>query len=796
MGATAAHDAFVFSYLAPIFRRLDKALFALWTALITLASARSFYGYMLQQTSGEWSAPLDDVFIHFDYARRTALGHPFEWTIGNGYSSGNTSLTYPFVLAAGWWLGFTGRALMKWAAIVASVSIFGTLLAARRLLVEGPNDDWGRVSSYLLPPIVLGVGALTWSIWSGMEVAFFLATWAIALVAWQKLEEEARSARRVNGHALRLGLAGALLVATRPEAAFTIAVFGLAAAHQHRRRGLARAVGILVRCGLPGVVVLALQAGVNRALTGESSANGAIVKLAINNPFMTTEEKIADWFFNAKYAVLRSVGYHFAHSEGDQLRALVDGWPGAPTFIVHLARSASWAGVVPLLLALLPFCFARTRRIALVIWAQIVGWIVLVAFNGQVRWQNERYVMPAVAWMLMMTTLGVSVAWRRREREAGAARKRPHRPSIIATTILVSVVIQIIGILSRPAGTPPDFRLSWFFCLAGGAIVALLLRPWATRASLVALLLVFAWDHQSPKMRDQKWFFGRASRNIRDQHLALGKYLAELKPKRVLVGDAGAILYESDRPGLDIIGLGGYHSLPFARASVHGLPATIELIERIPKTDRPDVLAIFPTWWGILPVWFGEEVLKRFPVEGNVICGGYEHIVYKADWHLLGSGDQMRWTPPTRPDGTTERTIVEVDVADLVSEKLHRYDFDPPSNGWPDMRILPDPGNPGRDMLDAGRRIALGKSEAFDTAGLAPDQPIHLVVRTVGESATKVRVRVDDRDVGTLSLDRTGKWQESALSIQGEHIRRPNVRVQLTNEGPGDFVDYHLWITQ
>ena len=35
--------------------------------------------------------------------------------------------------------------------------------------------------------------------------------------------------------------------------------------------------------------------------------------------------------------------------------------------------------------------------------------VVLVALNGQVRWQNERYVMPAVAWMLIMTALGGEV---------------------------------------------------------------------------------------------------------------------------------------------------------------------------------------------------------------------------------------------------------------------------------------------------------------------------------------------------------------------------------------------------
>jgi hypothetical protein len=123
--------------ILPLVRRIDPLLYVVWTGAVTLASARTFYGYMLKQTGGEWSAPLDDVFIHFDYARATALGHPFEWTVGNGYSSGNTSLSYPFVLALGWLLGFTAERLMVWAAAIATTSVFGTLLAARRLFVEG-----------------------------------------------------------------------------------------------------------------------------------------------------------------------------------------------------------------------------------------------------------------------------------------------------------------------------------------------------------------------------------------------------------------------------------------------------------------------------------------------------------------------------------------------------------------------------------------------------------------------------------------------------------------------------------
>lgn len=787
----------MFPNIAPILRRFDRPIYVVWTAANTLLSARSFYGYMLKQTGGEWSAPLDDVFIHFDYARSTAQGHPFEWTVGNGYSSGNTSLTYPFVLALGWLVSFKGRELMKWAAIVAMMSVFGTLLAARRLFIESDRDDWGRLSSYLLPPAFLGIGALTWSLWSGMEVAFFLATWAIALVAWIGVEDRLRRGQKPGGWLL--GLAGGLLVTTRPEATITIAAFGLAAAMRARTGRVA----LLAKVGAPGVILLVLQAIANKVFTGELSANGAIVKLALNNPFMTGQEKFDDWLFNVRYAGLRNLDYHFAHIEGDRMGALADALPtGLPNVlrvpIVYLSKTAWWAGVIPLVLAVLPLCFARTRRVAILLWTQILGWIVLVAFNGQVRWQNERYVMPAVAWMLILAVLGVSVCFRAR---AGRDVKRPLRPSIPAVLILGALIVQTIGVLTRPAGDLPTFRLSWLLAFGGAGLGLLLFRYRGMRIALVTLAVLFAWDHQSPKMRDQKWFFGRASRNIRDQHLTLGKYLGETKPKRVLVGDAGAILYESDRPGLDIIGLGGYHRLPFARAGVHGLPATLELLERVPRNERPDVLAIFPTWWGVLPIWFADDVLRRFPVEGNVICGGYEQNVYRANWSLLNTGDTMRWEPPPDPHKpwsgrTKEKARVEVDVGDLVSEKENGYRFEQPQNGWTDMRVLPDPADPQKDMFDAGRRIAVGKRESFDARGLVLGKAFHVVVRLAQESATTVRVRVDGQDAGTFDVTRTNGWEERGFLVEDRFVTSASPRVELTNEGPGDFIDYHLWITQ
>jgi len=732
------------------FVRLDPALYAVWAGLCTLVSARMFYGYMMMQTGGEWSAPLDDVFIHFDYARATAEGHPFEWFAGNGYSSGNTSLSYPFVLAAGWLGGFRGALLMKWAAIVAMVSVFATLLVARRLVVRSlvTTREWTpRLASYLMPPILLGVGALDWSLWSGMEVAFFLAVWAAALAAFFAFDDAPPSERA--SRARWLGIAGVALVVTRPEAATTVAAFALFAALGPKPAPARERIFTLLRAGVPGALALAVQAVANRAFTGEFSASGALVKLAIYNPFLSDAEKLADYVQNLRYAIFRNLEYHFT----------------------------DWVFVDFLLpvLALLALAVRETRRYAALLLAQAASWMLLVALNGQVRWQNERYTMPAVAWLLVCAALG-----------AAALLRKAAKPSIVIASFAAAMGAHLLAIGLRPPNTIPELRLPWTTALACGAGVAVLLRMWELRAPLVVGALLVAQDHQTAKMRDQRWFFGRACRNIRDQHLVAGQLIGALEPRRLLVGDAGALVYASDRPALDIIGLGGYHDLPFARAGVHGLAASIELIERMPPAERPDMFAIYPSWWGVLPTWFSSGVLARIPAPGNVICGGYEDVIYKADWHVLGTGEE--------PRADVGRVRDAVDVADLVSEREHEYGFSRGA-GWTDMKILPDPIDAGSDVFDGGRRFGPHARQHFTLSHLDAGRPARLAFRSAPDGDVRVHVRVGGADVATASLTPRDGWDERVVHIEGRAVAE-SIVVDLENEGPGELSIFHVWIGQ
>jgi hypothetical protein len=360
--------------------------------------------------------------------------------------------------------------------------------------------------------------------------------------------------------------------------------------------------------------------------------------------------------------------------------------------------------------------------------AQILGWCALIAFNGQVRWQNERYVMSAAAWLLVMAAMGLAV-------------------------------------LVRGTGTTLGARAFWL-----GRVALALGIAWVY------------WQHQEPNVRDQIWFYARASRNIRDQQTTAGRVLRELDPppRRVLVGDAGAITYASDLPGVDLIGLGGYHDYPFARATRFGLGAGIELIERMPERERPDVMAIYPSWWGDLPIVFGTYETE-VPVYGNVICGGRSKVIYRASWGALDRVGK----PRTLDAG--EHVVGELDVADLMSEKPAAY-VRPGHAGFVVWRVLEDPAKPARDLFDAGRIVPQSFEETFDLD--LPTDGGALIVRSVAVGEADVAVHVDGKEIGVLELRPGPGWIEPSIPLPAGLPARAKVRLEARR---GEWVDYHVW---
>lgn len=672
-------------------------LYVVLAATLVLSSARVFYGYLHAQTEhvalwfspqifaelaagtrrSLWSAPLDDVFIHFDFARSAARGFPFQWSEGNGYSSGGTSLLYPLVLALGYVAGYRDLRLMLFAAIVAAVSVFATLLFARRLFSRLPP-----ALSLFLPPLFLSIGGLDWSLYSGMEVALFLASWSLCLVFWDDFLGLVEMQKSTRASALLLSLSLMVMVATRPEAAPLAALFGLSAAWPLAREGKRRsAFECILMLGLPSAIVVIAQYLVNKALTGDGTAAGGLSKLELHHPYMTSTQVWESWLSFVRYQFERLSLHHLSGTPGVGFLF----WP----------------------LAMVGLIFPATRRYAALLWASMVVWTCLVALNGQVRWQNERYAMPTLAWLLMATALGVAgtVDWALR-------RKSPARAFVGLSTTLLAV----------------------------GLVV-----------------------QQAPRFRDQVWFFGRASRNILEQHIRTGEYLAGAmapRPRRVLVSDAGAIPYASDLPALDLIGLGGYAGLPMARATRLGVGAAVELIEHLPRSSLPDVLALYPSWWGDFALWFGRP-LASFPVRGNVICGGLNMQVYAPDWSPL----ELSGAPFSARPG--ESAIDALDVADLISEKAHSFRLSHKSVGFVDMKLLADPRDQHRGLFDAGRLLTGDIRLFFSLEGFREGRPAALLVRVAPAQDIELQLEVLGKSPATLleKVKAADSWQEIRIPL-------------------------------
>jgi hypothetical protein len=440
-------------------------------------------------------------------------------------------------------------------------------------------------------------------------------------------------------------------------------------------------------------------------LTGEVAAAGAIAKLELYHPFLSGEEKLHLWLFYLGYQALRLTQEH------------LETMPAVGWLVWVLALASLW--------------FRETRRVALLLWASLLTWAMTVALNGQVRWQNERYSMPALAWLLVAATLGAAALLAR-----GLA--RPYRPRGLALAFVT-----------------------------------------------LAAMLGFAWQ-EAPNFRFQAWYFGRGARNIYDQHVTLGRVLKhEFQPEpTVLVGDAGAIPYVTEGPTLDVIGLGGYKGMPFARATRAHVGAAIELIEHMQPAERPALLAIYPSWWDELPLWFGTRLFE-VPARGNVICGAPSAVVYRANWDAL--------TGSERPFalGAGERVTAEFDWADVISETTTHYARLPPSGGRVALKVLPNPRAPRRDVFDAGRNTPEGTRERF-TLEVEPHRPLRLVVRAAPVADRAVPVTIDGRQAGTLRLPRTDGWLEVALEL--EPVAHARIVVEL---GPsGERVLYHAWVVQ
>ncbi len=248
---------------APTHPQPDTLIIPRPILLLAILTALILFGWYLTgsvQASGVGAPlmPVDDAYIHFQYARQIAAGQPYAYNPGLPPSSGATSLLYPYVLAVGYLIGFQGLTLGVWAMGIGAVTLLLAGLAVYRIqrLLMVPT---GLAAAGMLA-FMIG-GAVTWHAFSGMETGLMLAfsLWTLAAI--------------LGGEVRAFSLWATLLALTRPEgsimAVLAAGVWGAADVFGVSRARVRHAVPLL----LP-VLAAGVQPLVNLALTGTLSAAG------------------------------------------------------------------------------------------------------------------------------------------------------------------------------------------------------------------------------------------------------------------------------------------------------------------------------------------------------------------------------------------------------------------------------------------------------------------------------------------------------------------------------------------
>jgi hypothetical protein len=362
-------------------RWLGRALPFAPVAIATFWLARTTTRVILAKTV-EPAVPLDDAFIHFQYARSLAEGRFFAFVPGEGYSSGATSLLWPAALAPFYLLGLRDTSII-WAAWILGFA-FLALLAVETKRLAAPLV--GDISAMAAGAGVLAFGGYTWFAASGMEVtplAWTLAITARLASTWaERPNERTDSLRR---KLLALAVAGPLV---RPEGMLaSVMVLGTLFVFPTRFVVADRAQRIRARSfALLALLGPLLPPLLNKLLTGQFSTSTTQVKWLALNPYYGGPA-----FFTGVKANLEIF-----------FRTLLDGKEWSAIFIPPSSMPIAIAAV-----AAIPFAGFRARKPwrTLLVVMLAAGMLIPTTYLSFL-WNRLRYLWPfAFAWIIGLACL-------------------------------------------------------------------------------------------------------------------------------------------------------------------------------------------------------------------------------------------------------------------------------------------------------------------------------------------------------------------------------------------------------
>ncbi|MEO8287770.1 MAG: hypothetical protein ABI670_15185 [Chloroflexota bacterium] len=254
--------------------RRDLARLAAGTLVVTVVT----FLFGLWGSGGHLAPSLDDTFIHLQYARQLAAGHPFQYNTGDLPSSGDSAFIYPFLLAPAFMIGLRGMAALIYADVLGLIAH----LAAVLLFYNVGYRLGGRPLALLGAVFLLLDGSLNWTFLTGMETGLYTAALVAFFWAWLRGVPQ--------GQFILLAAVGTLAALVRTEGHILISLACVATiAWLWRQKDFRPGYLWLVLPLLAGLIPYI----VNQVTTGNWQFNTAVAKSIWYLPYSPLFEKIS-----------------------------------------------------------------------------------------------------------------------------------------------------------------------------------------------------------------------------------------------------------------------------------------------------------------------------------------------------------------------------------------------------------------------------------------------------------------------------------------------------------------------
>jgi len=562
----------------------------------------------LRFTGGQGGVPLDDAWIHFQFARNLARGDGLSFNPGHP-TSGSTAPLWTLLLTAVYLVG--GR--FPVAGQLLSGTCFLAVLATTYAL--GKRLTGNRWAAWLAGAVVATNGRMVWAGLSALETGLFATLSLLALSAHL-------SDRTTCRYRLRTAALFGLAALSRPEGYL---LFALSLAdftwHRPERAGAGSperaGAGSPERAGAGSPeragAGLPERAGAGIHATRNTQHASRITQHATRNifrrlPLLPLALFVAIVFPYLLFS-LRTSGHLLPNTY--HAKAIINFLPDRdflsvaakylildnplllPFYVLGVGVLLCPALPPRVLVAVSPLSLGqRTRGLPkgcaslLSLWS--AGLPLVYAFLHAVLYQHGRYLIPLIPCNALIGIVGL----------LEARRLALRRGYCWASSLLVG----------EGRGGAGRGRGRGLVALISLLIVA------GTGWRLPAMAQLYAWNVD----------------NINEMHVALGHWVAEHTPPDTLLAlnDIGAITYISERPVVDLAGLITPDVVPLLRSP----DRDAHLAALLAQQDVQYVI-IFPNWFPDLAA--RRDVLEpvhQVTLEHNTVAGGRTMVVYRAHW--------------------------------------------------------------------------------------------------------------------------------------------------------------------